>query len=86
MFSSVGTEMVEYQKLLGVLWWDRPPTTLLVLTLAFKTFFFVMTSVILMNMLIAMMTVRRRPFACLAMDSADSDLNRSCVRVAGSVR
>ena len=51
MFSSVGTEMVEYQKLLGVLWWDRPPTTLLVLTLAFKTFFFVMTSVILMNML-----------------------------------
>ena len=47
---------------LGVLWWDRPPTNLLVLTLAFKTFFFVMTSVILMNMLIAMMTVRRRPF------------------------
>ena len=62
MFSNVGTEMVEYQKQLGVLWWDRPDTLLLVLTLAFKTFFFVMTSVILMNMLIAMMTVRRRPF------------------------
>jgi len=56
MFSQVADDDLEYASHLGVLWWDRPSYSIMASAMVFKTLFFVMTVVILMNVLIAMMT------------------------------
>ena len=56
MFSQVATDDLDYARELGILWWDRPALSVQVVSIVFKTVFFVMTVVILMNLLIAMMT------------------------------
>jgi len=56
MFSQVATDDLDYARELGILWWDRPALSVQVVSIVFKTVFFLMTVVILMNLLIAMMT------------------------------
>jgi CRP-like cAMP-binding protein len=56
MFSQVMHDQIEYNQDLGLLWWDRPSAGVETFAVAFKTLFFIMTVVILMNVLIAMMT------------------------------
>jgi hypothetical protein len=56
MVSDVMNDQLDYNSQLGVLWWDRPSASVQTSAIAFKTVFFLMTIVILMNVLIAMMT------------------------------
>jgi|EP01046_Picozoa_sp_COSAG06_P012487 hypothetical protein len=63
MFTAVNSDIMEYQKELGLLWWDRPPAGLLGLSLLFKTVFFLATVVVLMNLLIG--APAPRVFACV---------------------
>lgn len=56
MFSQAADDSMEYEKMIGVVWWDRPATTVTAMAMIVKTLFFIMTVVVLMNVLIAMMT------------------------------